>query len=138
MTMPVQVVDSVSRRMPSSVGHRGVWAAFLIATAGLGACQSSYSADVTNKTPQPLFVQLFAKGSGQNNATLAQSRRLGPGDRGGVGPIRVETSKGAYVVFDTKANPGRPVTVDLAPGANLYEVRADGTTNDAPLVIIQK
>lgn len=102
----------------------------------LSGCQTDYAADVVNKTPQPLFVQLFVKGN--TDSSLGASKRLGPGDRGFIGPVRHDKNQGAYLAFDTLGNPARPATVDIGPGTSFFEVQADSANSDGRLIIIQK
>ena len=111
----------------------GVMVLSLIALAG---CKTPYGASVTNKTPQPLYVQLMLKHS--DGASMGASARLGPGDRRNIGPVRHDAGRGAYLVFDTLPNPNRPATVDLAEGESYFEVQQQGDASAGPLVIIQK
>jgi hypothetical protein len=105
-----------------------------LSLALLAGCQADYSADVHNNTPQPVFVQIFKKGQG----TLGVNKRLGPGDRAFIGTVRNAQKKGAYMAVDTLSNPGRPLTVDLMPGATFFELQQDGTSPQSPLRLIEK
>lgn len=117
--------------------HRLVVSAGVLSTALVFAgCQADYSADVVNKTPQPLFVQMFVKGN--TESSLAASKRLGPGDRGFIGPVRHDKNQGAYLSFDTLANPNRPTTMDIGPGTSFFEVQQDSAGSSGPLIVIQK
>ena len=112
----------------------------LVCTLALGAalagCKADYSVDITNKTPQPVFAQIIRKGG--TRAMLGASARLGPGDRAGLGPVRTNKDSGAYLSVDTLGNPGRPISVDLAPGAAFVEVQQDGDGPNSPLRIVEK
>lgn len=121
------------RSYGKSIAGAMIGAAVLFAAVG---CQADFGADVTNKTPQPLFVQLFSKGN--TDSMLAASKRLGPGDRGVIGPIRNNKHQGAYLTFDTLPNPARPTTVDLDTGMNFFEVHQDSESSAGPLVVIKK
>ena len=121
-----------------SMVHRLV-AGSALAAGLLGAfgCQADYAADVTNKTAVPLTVALVSRAS--IGPVSQASKRLGPGDRAFLGPIRNARGRGAYIVFDTLPNPGRPTTVELlADSTSYFEVRLDGDRNDAPLIVIPK
>lgn len=121
----------------TSITRRSLAAAALTLSAlALTACNASYSADVVNKTPQPLFVQMFVKGN--TDSSLAASKRLGPGDRGFIGPVVADKNRGAYIALDTLPNPGRPTTLDLPPGTTFLEVRQDSESASGPLIVIQK
>lgn len=114
----------------------GVFPALVLCGLGLAGCQADYAADVTNRTAQPVYVQIFAKGG--NSAVLGASRRLGPGDRGFVGPVRTDKDKGAYLQVDSMPNPNRPLTGDLAPGTAYLEIQQDGEGTSAPLRLVEK
>lgn len=118
------------------LGRAGVLLLAAAAAGVLGGCKADYGADVVNHTPQPVFVQMFIKGNSE--ASLAASKRLGPGDRGFVGPVRHDKNQGAYLSFDTLPNPNRPATVDLAPGTSFFEVQQTTPENSGSLIIIQK
>src|SRR5262245_33877814 len=90
-----------------------------LAGCALGGCQTSYSADLRNTTPQPLYAQIMEQFD--NGATARAGIRLGPGDRGGLGPVIAREGR-AYLLVDTTPNPGTPVTVPLAPGTTIAEV----------------
>lgn len=103
----------------------------------LGACQQAdYAADVVNRTPQPVFAQLFTKEA--NGAMAGASRRLGPGDRMSVGPVRAYVNRGAYISVDTLSNPGRPVEADLVPGTNFFQLIQDGQDVNSPIRLVPK
>ncbi|MBX3385864.1 MAG: hypothetical protein KF768_04785 [Phycisphaeraceae bacterium] len=106
----------------------------------VGGChRADVAADVHNTTPQPLFVQIFVKGNQGRPATLGASRRLGPGDRALVGPVRqIEIPPGAFAQIDTMPNPGRPVTVDLEGGTVFLTVRQEGDGTAGRLWVEEK
>lgn len=104
----------------------------------LAGCQADFAADIHNQTPQPLFAQIMAKGNDGRSATVGASRRLGPGDRAMVGPVRTNERAGAYLVLDTLPNPTRPITHDLHPGTSFLIVVQDPAHNDVPPRIIEK
>jgi hypothetical protein len=109
----------------------------LTSFAALGACQADYGADIHNKTSTPIFAQLMVKANDHNQpAVLGASRRLGPGDRGAVGPVRANARPGSvYLLVDSLPNPSKPSGVDLAPGTAFLEVNQDG---NGPLRIQEK
>lgn len=109
---------------------------FGVSALVLTGCQTDYAADITNKTPQPVFAQIFAKRD--NGAVLGASKRLGPGDRLLVGPVRNDKNKGAFISVDTLPNPGRPITADLVPGTAFLEVQQDGEGTAGPIRIVEK
>ena len=105
-------------------------------SAVLAGCQSDYAADIVNQTPQPVFAQIFSNtGSGP---VLGANRRLGPGDRASIGPVRNQTDNGAFLSVDSLPNPSRPVMVDLKPGTNFFVIMQDGTETAGPLRIVPK
>ena len=114
-----------------------------ISTMGLcvigtvGGCQADYAADIHNKTSTPVFAQLMVKANDKlNPATLGASRRLGPGDRASVGPVRANRRPGSvYLLVDSLPNPSKPVTADLSPGTAFVEVSQDG---NGPLRLNEK
>lgn len=115
-----------------AVGCVCVCAAFML------GCQADFAADIHNKAPQPLFAQVMLKSNDGTSATVGASRRLGPGDRALVGPVRTNKDAGAYLVLDTLPNPSRPVTLDLRPGVSFLVVTQDPPTNDGVLRIEEK
>lgn len=112
----------------------------LLLTLGLctlAGCQADYGADIHNKTSTPVFAQLMVKANDRNQpATLGASRRLGPGDRGAVGPVRANQRPGSvFLVVDSLPNPSKPVTADLRPGTAFVEVTQEGS---GPLRLSEK
>lgn len=95
-----------------------VISAAVFASIALGACQADYGADLLNTTSGPVYAQLMVKANDRNQpATLNASRRLGPGDRGTVGPVRANARPGSvYLLVDSLPNPSRPASADLRPG----------------------
>ncbi len=104
------------------VGLLGLTALFL------AACQQAdFAADLTNKTPQPVYAQLFTRSNDRTGSVLTAQTRLGPGDRGFLGPVRTVDRNGqVYLVVDPKPNPSNPVTLDLTPGTVFLEVHQEG------------
>lgn len=99
--------------------------------ATLAGCKSSYALDVRNASPQPLYVAVLSK---NNAGTLALGRaRLGPGDRGGLGPFTVAQSEIVWAQFDTQPNPERAPELTLRPGLSVIEVTQDGNATAGPL-----
>ncbi len=106
----------------------------------LGGChRADVSADVHNTTPQPLFVEIYVKGNFGREATLEASRRLGPGDRALVGPVRqVGFPPGAFVRMDTRPNPSLPLELELNEGTNFLRVRQEGDGTAGRLMADEK
>lgn len=113
-------------------------AALALCGALLAGCQADFAVDLQNSTPQPLFAQIMTKSNSGNSATLGASRRLGPGDRAMVGPVRTNEKAGAYLVLDTLPNTTRPVTVDLRPGTSFLIVKQDTPDNSSPMRVEEK
>ncbi|MFN7021388.1 MAG: hypothetical protein ACK4WH_08695 [Phycisphaerales bacterium] len=110
------------------MGRAGMVLAASAATLGVWGCQQAdFSADLHNKTAGPVFAQLMVKGRGANDpATLGASKRLGPGDRAFVGPVRTVANAGAvFLSVDSLPNRSRPATMDLMPGTSFVEVFED-------------
>jgi hypothetical protein len=129
-------------RHQSTFGRFG-WARSLIAGAAaasvacaLAGCQADYAADITNKTPQPVMAKIFRKGD--KGAVLGDARRLGPGDRALVGPVRTDKGHGAFLSVDTFGDPTRPLTLGLAPGQVFLEIQQEGEGPNALLRIVVK
>lgn len=99
----------------------------------LGGCVSTYAVDLRNRTAQPVFAELLARNPGGDLSLVAQGIRLGPGDRGGVGPVSVDAQRPVVLRTDTPGNPGRPAMLELAPGTTAAEVTQEGTTANAPI-----
>ncbi len=100
----------------------------------LTGCTTGYSADVRNQTPQPLFVDAYYV-TPQGERIGLGNARLGPGDRGGLGPYAVPNDALASVSIDTVPNPQRPAIVDLRPGLNAMEVTQGGDKTSGALQI---
>lgn len=93
--------------------------------ATLAGCQADYGADVRNTTPQPVYAQLLVRSGGGESVVL--QKRLGPGDRGYLGPVRASDKPGRVsVAVDSLPNPVRPATLDLLPGTTFVDVLQDG------------
>jgi hypothetical protein len=103
----------------------------------LGACQTNYGADIHNQTSTPVFAQIMVKANDRNQpAVVGASRRLGPGDRGSVGPVRGSVNPGsAYLIVDSLPNPSRPASADLRPGTAFVTVT---NADDGSLRITEK
>jgi len=125
--------------MPAITWTRRPFAMLALLVAGpalIGCQQADYAADVVNRTPQPVFAQLFTKEA--NGAMAGMSRRLGPGDRASIGPVRAYVNRGAYISVDTLSNPGRPVDADLLPGTSFFQIIQDGQDVNSPIRIVPK
>ena len=118
------------------VGVFGLVMALAAALVALTGCQADYSADITNRTAQPVMAQIFRKGD--KGAVLGAARRLGPGDRAFVGAVRTDKGHGAFLAIDTMGNPTRPVTMDLAPGEAFLEIQQEGEGPGGVLRIVVK
>jgi hypothetical protein len=93
------------------------------ACAGMTGCQAGYSADIRNPGPRPVYAQMMEQFD--SYATMRSSVRLGPGDRGGLGPVMAREGR-AFVVVDTVPSTGTPVRVPLAVGTTILEVTQTG------------
>lgn len=102
----------------------------VLAAATLTGCKATYSADVRNKTPQPLYVGIYQE-TDVGNSTLT-SERLGPGDRTFVGPVRGRVGR-THLWVDTRPNPGPPIHMPLKEGGVIVEVRQTDPTNQGQL-----
>lgn len=89
----------------------------------LAGCQADYAADITNRTPNPVFVQLVTRAHGVGEkSVVAANKRLGPGDRSFIGPVRASDKAGSvFVSIDSMPNTVRPFTMDLPPGVTFLE-----------------
>ena len=123
--------------MQPSPFRKSMSAIGLCAFALITGCQADYGADIHNKTSTPIFAQLMVKANDKlNPATLGASRRLGPGDRGSVGPVRANRRPGSvYLLVDSLPNPSKPSTVDLSPGTAFVDVSQEG---NGPLRLSEK
>lgn len=127
--------------MTAAVSRRLVGGALVFAAFALAGCQANYAADVHNTTPQPVFVQMIknANQPGGVQPMAVLQRRLGPGDRGALGPIRASDRAGAVtIVVDTLPNPSRPVMLDLMPGTTFLEVQMDPGSTTGPIRVHEK
>lgn len=122
---------SAGRYPGRSAGAR-LLAAMVVVAGAAGGCVSNYAVDVRNQTPQPLYAMLSEHTD--TGAMIRQSKRLGPGDRAAIGPIRAKHGR-AFLVVDTNPNPDRPVTVDLQAGTTTCEVTQEGEGTAGPLVV---
>lgn len=116
------------------IGRRGtaraIAGAVVLGGAALAGCQADYAADVRNMTPQPLYAQIIARYP--DTTTVLASQRLGPGDRGAVGPVRTDVGR-AVLIVDTLPNPEAPAEVVLRPGTAFVNVRQLGEGTAGPL-----
>ncbi len=112
-----------------------VSAAAMLAAGGMVGCQADYAADITNRTPNPVFVQLVTRAHGiGEKSVLAANKRLGPGDRTFIGPVRASDKAGSvFVSIDALPNTARPFSMDLSPGTTFLEA----TQNDDGAVRVQ-
>lgn len=101
-----------------------------LTAATLTGCKATYSADVRNKTPQPLYVGIYQE-TDVGNSTLV-SDRLGPGDRTFIGPVRGRVGR-THLWVDTRPNPGPPVNMPMRDGTTILEVRQSDETNEGRL-----
>ncbi|HYD01855.1 MAG TPA: hypothetical protein VEB22_11565 [Phycisphaerales bacterium] len=113
--------------------HKALPTALVLPLLVLAGCTADYAADVRNRSSQPISVELISPGPNGVTALLAPSVRLGPGDRGGVGPVRIDQQRTAVLRVDYAGNPGRPEVITLTPGTTVAEVTQEGTTANAPL-----
>lgn len=97
-----------------------------LAAMVLPACTASYSADVHNQTPQPLFAQILWRTDDGRNPTQAELR-IAPGDRATLGPAQIPVGR-ALLTLVTLPNPKGPYTSDLRPGLTAFSV----TQHDQP------
>jgi hypothetical protein len=107
-----------------------------VAAVLLAGCQAEYAAEVVNRSPQPVYANLFRKGPSQ--PVLGDSRRVSPGDRTSVGPVGSPSEYGAYLAIEPVSTRSRPATVDLPRGLSSFEIQQDGDAPDAPLRIVEK
>lgn len=106
--------------------------ALLAPVTALSACQSDYAVDVRNHTAQPIYIELLVRYP-SGAVTVNQAARLGPGDRGELGPIRTGPDNLVSFRADALPNPQRPAWLDLSPGLSVIEVQPGGEQSNAPL-----
>jgi hypothetical protein len=127
--------------MPAKTVRKSIAAIVLCALAsGLTGCQADYGADIHNKTPTPIFAQLMVKANDRNQAaSMGASRRLGPGDRAALGPVRANARPGSvFLVVDSLNNPNTPISADLTPGTAFLEVVQEGDKTGGPIRLVEK
>ena len=112
--------------------HTALLSTLVLAAGLLAGCRADYSADIRNLTPQPIFAQLTE--NRRDGTVIVATRRLGPGDRALVGPVRAESGRVALLI-DTKPNPEAPARRDLQPGQNAFNVRQRTDEVSGPLEI---
>jgi hypothetical protein len=95
--------------------------------AGLAGCQADYAADIVNRSSQPVFVQLVTRAHGVGEkSVLAANKRLGPGDRSFIGPVRASDRAGSvFLTIDSLPNTVQPFSMDLSPGTTFLEAMQD-------------
>src|SRR5262249_35592287 len=108
-------------------------AALALAPALLTACQGTFSADLHNQTPQPLFAQIHQRTDDGWNPILAE-KRLGPGDRGAIGPVHAPIGR-AYITLATIPNPQGIWSTDLRPGTTSFNVSQQGDQTIGPIEV---
>ncbi len=128
----------LARRRSNHRERPAVLAALAAGLAGalLGGCAArpTYTLDIRNQTPQPLFVKMSE--STNMGQTFARGEdRLGPGDRREFGPFHADATSVVNVSLDTLPNPRTPVVWTLRPGANVLEVRQVGDRTAGPLEV---
>lgn len=101
----------------------------------LGGCTSSYAVDLRNQSSQPVFAELLARSPEGGLALVGQPIRLGPGDRGGIGPVSVDARRQLVLRADTPGNPGRPAMLDVTPGTTVATVGQDGAAANSPITL---
>jgi hypothetical protein len=111
---------------------KAIAAAVLVATGVMGGCQAGYAVDVRNTASQPVYAQLMEQFD--TGTVMRSSIRLGPGDRGGLGPVMAREGR-AFVVVDTVPNQATPVQVPIAIGTTVIEVIQIGTEASGPLQV---
>lgn len=101
--------------------HSGLLA--LTLACGLAGCQADYAADITNRTSQPVFVQMATRAHGLGEKpVIAANKRLGPGDRVFIGPVRASDRAGSvFLSIDSLPNNVQPYSTDLLPGVTFFE-----------------
>lgn len=119
-------------RAPARWVTRGLWVVGVAGLAAMTGCQAGYAVDVRNTTPQPVYAQLMEQFD--TGTVMRSSVRLGPGDRGGLGPVVAREGR-AFVVVDTVPNPGTPVRVPIAIGTTVIEVIQQGNQMSGPLEV---
>jgi hypothetical protein len=99
-----------------------------------GGCQTTYTADIRNNAPQPIYAELV-KAGGPGHSRVLSRERIGPGDRGGIHSADIPQDWPIYVQIDAVNNPGYPQQLNLAPGVTIITVTQDGTGAAARLRI---
>jgi len=117
-----------------SIVRRGLAVAGVVVAGALAGCTTSYSVDLRNQTPQVVFGDAYYV-TPQGERVGLGAVRLGPGDRGGMGPFAVRNDALVTVTVDTVPNPQRPAAVDLRPGLNVFEVTQQGEKTAGPLQV---
>lgn len=97
------------------------------ACAPLGACSKVYTADLRNRTSQPVGVAVLTE-----KGVLGRGR-IGPGDRGQVSG-RTSASE-VFVEVDTLGNPGYPARMPLLPGLNVADVTQEAASGRSAIAL---
>lgn len=105
----------------------------LLALGGCAQGTSSYAADVRNHTGQPIAADLLLRNGPDVYVPLVTTMRLGPGDRGGIGPVIVQSSQIVVLRTDVYGNPSRPCFMELRPGTTYAEVNQESPLATAPM-----
>ena len=125
---------SMTTAIPSTTRRLALLAGLLLSGLGLAGCETTYSADIRNQTPQPLFAEIISFDQWGNAYPMAATR-LGPGDRAGLGPVRIKKERLVTLQLDTVPNPQRPARVDMRPGVTTVEVTQQGAQTSGPLQV---
>ena len=123
----------------NSIGHaaRAARIAGLFSLAALSGCQQSYEVDLVNGAAQPVFVELIVLyPNGQ--VAVHQAGRLGPGDRGELGPVRTNVDNRVSFRADTLPNTQKPMTLDLRPGQTRLRLDQAGDRTAGPLTVSER
>lgn len=109
----------------------------LCCLSGLAGCQQAYEVDLINGAPQPVFVELIVLyPNGQ--VAVHQAGRLGPGDRGELGPVRTNVDNRVSFRADTLPNTQRPLRLDLRPGQTRLRLEQPGDRTAGPLMVSER
>lgn len=96
-------------------------AAALVATLGAVGCNSSYTVDVRNRTDQPV-VATIRQTELTGGSNILEQRRIGPGDRHRIGPVRPDIIQNVFLEVDFAGNVGHPGELLLTPGLTVINV----------------
>lgn len=96
-------------------------AAGLGVVPALAGCNAFYTADVRNFADQPVMAELKQGGRRPDGSVIAR-RRVPPGDRGKIGPIRAPKNAVIFLEVDFAGNEGYPARLDLPSGTTVVNV----------------